>query len=379
MRFKTIFVILCWGFSIQNCSNEAAISEKSAIEHRFSNEPIYKSSEFFVLQKLYSIDLTDIQDYYITEMSWMDVDSDTNLYISDLIECEIHVFSKSGDFIKTIGGKGEGPNELTEPLNFTISEDRLYIYENHRGIKILDRNGKFIDYLLPERRGNGLYVKPVGDNFIGLYYLNRNNRITRSWFLEKYSSELRKIKTIVELDVDRFAEVNFFLNNILAINSDNHIFFPEQRDKYKIIKYDPEGNTIISFGRELKLEPYSTELRKWYNEAYKQYLGVYTPELPEYPPYVRYMFVDNRDYIWVVIGEWYSDNNSMFQLNPVIDIFNSKGDFITTLSLPEISKASFVKFDRLYTGPISAEFPKINVYQIKYLHQEINNAKSLSN
>jgi len=82
----------------------------------------------------------------------MDVDSDTNLYVLDFYESTITVFDKNGKYLRTMGRQGQGPNELEQPLCISIYDDKISIYEKFKGIKIWDLNGKYIDFILDNRK-----------------------------------------------------------------------------------------------------------------------------------------------------------------------------------------------------------------------------------
>ncbi len=48
---------------------------------------------------------------------YLDVDSDGNIYIMDRGDIDIKVFTPEGRFIRTIGGKGQGPGEFETPAS----------------------------------------------------------------------------------------------------------------------------------------------------------------------------------------------------------------------------------------------------------------------
>jgi len=58
------------------------------------------------------------------------VDDEGNIYILDLKEAHVKKFSKHGEYIETIGHKGEGPGEIGMPAFISISKEEVLIVED---------------------------------------------------------------------------------------------------------------------------------------------------------------------------------------------------------------------------------------------------------
>ena len=113
-----------------------------------SSIPKFINEEFISLEELYNINVAKFDKYYIYEVMSMDVDDDLNLYVLDYFEATITVFDRDGNYIRSMGGKGQGPNELEKPIGFSIHNDKIIIHENHKGVKILNLQGEYIDLRL---------------------------------------------------------------------------------------------------------------------------------------------------------------------------------------------------------------------------------------
>ncbi len=80
------------------------------------------------------------------------VDRDGNLYVPELQEAHVRVYSPAGKFLRTIGRKGAGPGELTDLAWVGLVGDTLWVSERigaNRGgcgtkITLFHRNGTFI-------------------------------------------------------------------------------------------------------------------------------------------------------------------------------------------------------------------------------------------
>lgn len=172
-----------------------------------------------------------------------------------------YVFSNDGTFVRKIGRKGQGPGELLNPLYFDTGADgSLYVYEmGNRRISIFSKEGKFISSFRlsnilgydPGLSGTGFFVTGNGEILL--------NQPRRGYYITVYSKEgkiLREIGEIIKYrDRDRsfnaaFAEGfpfkdengNFYIflsnlgrvkifNRLGVLLKDDIIEIPEIRDK----------------------------------------------------------------------------------------------------------------------------------------------------
>jgi hypothetical protein len=81
---------------------------------------------------------------------------DGNIYVYDLADAFIKVYSPEGKFLRKIGGKGQGPGEIQRPegvsFGFTL-DDKLFFTEyfgGHPWITFMELSGKFHKVLKPE-------------------------------------------------------------------------------------------------------------------------------------------------------------------------------------------------------------------------------------
>ena len=68
----------------------------------------------------------------------IDIDHSQAIYILDSQLKEVRVYSKEGEYLNTIGGPGEGPNEFEAPLLLQIDPAgrRIIVTESNRGVRI---------------------------------------------------------------------------------------------------------------------------------------------------------------------------------------------------------------------------------------------------
>lgn len=85
----------------------------------------------------------DVPEVLFNRIYHIKTDSQGNIYLLDTGEQHILKFSMNGEFIQTIGSKGEGPGEFTGIVHFTVApDDRIYAIDNKlRRISIFESNG----------------------------------------------------------------------------------------------------------------------------------------------------------------------------------------------------------------------------------------------
>jgi len=105
-------------------------------------EPLYGEIKLDLQEDL-NIGREDDDNYFFYRFVDITVDSTGNIYVSDLTNYRVQKFDKNGNYILTIGRKGQGPGEFQQPSSLCIdNKDRICILEQRR-IHIFDMGGQF--------------------------------------------------------------------------------------------------------------------------------------------------------------------------------------------------------------------------------------------
>ena len=107
----------------------------------------------------YSIEVFD-GNHHITSFAVngqpneLTTDHDGNLYISDVVNHQLHKLTKDGECVKTVGGQGKKRGEFNYPngLAFDSRGMLLVCDSNNNQIQMLDQNLKFIKTIATESR-----------------------------------------------------------------------------------------------------------------------------------------------------------------------------------------------------------------------------------
>lgn len=92
--------------------------------------------------------------------------------VLDVYGCDLSFFDSTGTFIRSIGGRGEGPGEFLLPLDFAILEDgRIAVVDLvNRRIDILSPEGELLNSLVTEYGMLPFNMAAVSDSTFMIYY-----------------------------------------------------------------------------------------------------------------------------------------------------------------------------------------------------------------
>jgi len=348
--------------------------KKNDIQEVFNDSPKYNKEKFISLDKLYSINVTDltmIRPRMLLECeSVIDFDENNNLYILDTDQCSITVFNNKGERIRNFGKPGKGPEDFNRPYYMILKGEKIYIFESGHTYKIIDLEGTYLtSKTMPV--SNYLKIKLIEDNFYVFegktdrtfsdldFILNIKGKI-----LFSQKNQIFKYKFLSGLDGPYY---EFIYANWILITDNGEFYFPEKIfNNYSIIKYDKEGTPLLKFKRGYKTKKYSKSAKERFYSFYKNSRD--NLEFPESPPVVRRMIQDDRGNIWIIYGETYMDNRDPDYKNS-IDIFSEEGEWLYSFKSDVITKNVMHNDGNLYVvSPIDEETYEqfIDVYEINY-------------
>ncbi|MGH2609937.1 MAG: NHL repeat-containing protein, partial [Tepidiformaceae bacterium] len=108
-------------------------------------------------------------------------DAQGNMWVTDTGHARIQVFSASGEFVRSIGSRGDGPGEFDEPVGLAIADDGTVFVADmyNRRVVMLNADGSFRAAFAVEGWGgqevtNKPYLEPLPDGrvAVGLPWTN---------------------------------------------------------------------------------------------------------------------------------------------------------------------------------------------------------------
>lgn len=84
-------------------------------------------------------------NYLFFRPSGVAVDDDGRMYVLEMGNSRVQVFDPDGEYIRTLGGPGQGPGELELPAGITIGRDQVMVYDlNSRRLSLWDLAGNHV-------------------------------------------------------------------------------------------------------------------------------------------------------------------------------------------------------------------------------------------
>jgi hypothetical protein len=288
----------------------------------------------------------------VTEVT---LDADGTVYLFDRQLAEVHVFSPAGEYLRSLGGLGAGPGEVTQPTGLVLLPDGLIgMIQGFPGqIEKLDGAGVSMGTLVPgdfaartggfnSLRGgqcrNGVLVlqgatmQRDGERFLRISFLGtyHPDGTPRAKIFERSSAPDFSAPTYVERD-------NYFFDNQngWALGPDGRIHAATRRDQYAVEIYDADGHLLKVVTREYQPRRRTREEKERVGEgivmvANGRRLDV-AVQAEEYAPCITQLFVDCQHRLWVAHG--HSGRAEPDGVFATLDLFDADGHFQKQVAL----------------------------------------------
>ena len=186
-------------------------------------------------------------------------DKEGNIYILDMNSMSLKKFDKDGNFVKSIGRRGQGPGELFYPSFVMLIEDTLMIMsQGQKKISRFNTDGDFID---DKRMEMDVQLPKTYDNRNIVSYtviFNQNETDPKIKFSLSLLDKNLKVTNAFEkkeIDIQDFAQGKVKISDLLIpfIPAKNKVYLSENDDnQYKINVFDMDGNKISTIKKQYK-------------------------------------------------------------------------------------------------------------------------------
>jgi len=282
-------------------------------------------------------------------------DNEGNIYVSESLDCLIKKFDNQGNYLFSIGGKGQGPGEIGISFNFTIDEQNIiHVFDRvNQRITRFDSDGRFLTSYRIEEQLPPTYPIFVFAN--SKYYVSYYDR-QKEKVVHVFSDEGKYIKSFGQsLHIEKplspgFYETLIDVSRGLLCFSDNRIYF-SRLNPYEIHVYDLNGTLLkMIFRKNSFMPPYSIRLLEGGGISYtvqisSQLIGIWQEYIINYvriPP------------------------NMDKKIGGILDVYDLEGQLLTTLKVKETINFSHLdKYGRMYGIRNYYEIPEIVRYALK--------------
>jgi len=287
-------------------------------------------------------------EYLFSEIRDLGVDEAENIYVLDFKEPFVKVFDKSGNRLRTIGKRGQGPGEIQGPLSLCVTP---------RGeLLVNDRGNRFLHvYTLAGEHKRSIslarwpfFSRPAvdaQDNIVARSAVTTPGT-TWTFVLKKYDPEGHEFFDIFSYQVDITPNV-WDVNPpdcFWRVGSHDSIVWG-YADKYEFQSIDGHGKAIRKIAKDYTpVETTEEEKKEWIQFAFgdKGIPSDATVNWPKYHNAFQFLSVDDRDKIFVQTYEKTADGKGYF-----CDVFDPEGRFIAKFALKSAPRV--VKKNKVYT------------------------------
>jgi hypothetical protein len=369
-KILILFISICVFSLMTGCGGEksdkvewqGSVEEKDGVRIVHNPEaPFFGELELELEQDL-SIGNEEDEQYFFYRAFRLGVDSEGNIYVMDAGNSRIQKFDSNGEYVQTIGKKGQGPGEFDSMFGFFIDqEDQIYVSSGTK-IQKFSADGAFEKGIPLGNRIFNFWVSPE-DFIYGIMTTSREDgRIRQIVKVDMEGNELEEIAHYAEVDaVNRKGEGGERLAFVLMHNYNHHVYISPFKyasllygysADYRISRLNAQGEPDLIIHKE---EPYHSISRREKDEIVKgirnhmAQRNTQWPEdvimeacqFPDHRPFFSGITADDQGRIYVHKGKSVLDEDEI----QTFDIFSADGVYLYQTQLdfiPEAVKNGFL-------------------------------------
>ncbi|MCK4305353.1 MAG: 6-bladed beta-propeller [Candidatus Eisenbacteria sp.] len=332
--------------------------------------------ETWQLEELWTAGGLDDESVLFGIITQVEIGDDNNIYLLDNQLSQVQVYSPEGELLRTLGGPGEGPGEVTNPAAMTVLPNgNIGLVKAMPGKLIrLDSEGTPLDDFIPagyepSEGGISLAIRCYGANnnliFGGmkLVFDAETSTQTRDYHIRCYAEDQTQISEYYTKNV-LWDFRNFVMKEIdtdfpwqrLDVADDGSVYMSPERYGYDIHVFQPDGTLAKVISREYQSYERDQAMKDLVDRAFQRQME--SPQMPPnssyeaeaYEPDIANLRVAANGDIWVHNSrqQWASEPG---QFN--YDVFNSDGEFIKEVRIEcggsaKDDRLFFARDDRIY-------------------------------
>ncbi len=311
-------------------------------------EPIYGEDIFSLTEDLSIGRAEGQEEYMFSQISSIDVDEKENVYVADLVSAHIKVFDRHGQYIRTIGRRGQGPGEMQMPYYVQItSKNELLVQDmGARRLLFYALNGDFLRQEVSGRTGFPLLIKMDSfGNFIGMVSLAPPP--VGGKIIQKFDPEFNVIKTIAEEKQGKREVFDIGKTSCYcAVSPSDNIIWGDSKE-YVLQILNPQGVLIKKILKDPNPLRFTEKDKEMYEQRYAEPIHAgYELKLPSHFPAFKDIFVDEKERIFIQTYQHVEGKEGLF----FFEVFDPDGKYIAKVPVPaNLNRNSVWKKDKLYT------------------------------
>jgi hypothetical protein len=337
---------------------------------RNPEEPMY-GGDILSFEEDLSIGASEGKDEYIfSRIRNIDVDSNGDIYAIDTSSAQIRVFNRNGQYMRSIGRKGQGPGEMQMPgFVQAASQNEIAAFD-------------FLTQRLIFFSPDGIYLRAVSaarmrfpvmplrldssGNVVGLQVMAPPPLGGQK--IAKYGPDLELLFTIASDEsnsVGKDREFEVAKPGLSCAVSPNDTIVWGNSSRYELYVLSPEGKKIRTIRRKYDPPAMTAAFRKKTEEELSEWAARgFKISFPDRFPAFMDVSVDDRDWLWVRTYEPVGEEEDSYYF----DIFDSEGKYLAKVPIRvNLNEKSVWKSGSLYTIETSKEgFQMIKRFKVRW-------------
>ncbi|MFC2165642.1 6-bladed beta-propeller [Acidobacteriota bacterium] len=287
------------------------------------------------------------EEEMVAQPGFMEVDDKGTMYIVDMKASNIKVFDNTGNFVRTIGNKGDGPGEFNMPFGVIVTPAKELLVEDmmNRRLSYFTLDGEFIRNEILEHSLStiGVIMDSKG-NFMARELMMEGTQLF--FELRKYDKDLNPVFVLDKAEFQNPLQGDFNPFGVLAVyifDQDDGIYYGDGK-VYEIKIYTPNGKLIRRILKKhdpIKITKEDED--RILNEIPDMGMGFRQGmKFPEYFPAYEFFALDEGGRL--IVRTYKKGKN---EGEYVLDIFDKEGRFIA--QIPTRVNARIWKNNKAYS------------------------------
>ncbi|HXV13791.1 MAG TPA: 6-bladed beta-propeller [Candidatus Krumholzibacteria bacterium] len=292
------------------------------------------------------------EEEFFGVISDIDIDATGQVYLLDSQLNEAKIYTKDGEFVRSIGREGEGPGEFRMPSSmFFTKDDKVAVIQMMPGkIVQLTKDGQPSgEHAIPQAPDGGFQLIQGGDSRGGniVLYMARqqfdqaNNKWSRASFLTsidptgKQLAEYSKKENVISMASAEMNDASWdTFERRWEVGPDGKVYACNSFDNYEITVYDKTGKIDKVITREYKHVARTADEKDFMNRMFSHWAKM----IPNCKVVINDM---NKD----IDSIYLRDDGSLWVLSSAgarnlaqgtlgtFDVFNPEGQFVKQVTL----------------------------------------------
>jgi hypothetical protein len=326
------------------------------------DKPLFAHPIFTLDEELAIGGSDEREEYIFIEMNGVAVDDSGRIFILDRRQSHVKVFEDDGKFLRTIGGRGQGPGEFLNPIAMFLSPDRELVIEDfvNRKLSFFTLEGEHL-FDRPFRDLLGKIVMAPDGSCYSMttehYVVTEDGVRVGRYLIQKYDEHMRYVSTLDSSTVpDHMDHFMFYFMLQFDIDHEGRIAVGNGRD-YVLKIFGPGGELIRTIEREYAPVPVTPEAVM---EQEKSFLFRLKTKVPAHHSAYRSFHWGGDGRLYVRTWEKPREGHRY-----IYDVFDAEGRYIA--KMPLSIEPWIMKNDKLYArAEDSGGFHLLKRYKINW-------------